>query len=85
MLVDSYLRDGPIMAAAGAVVGGAVMWQAWWLLMRGAAKKDTSHKELDLEGGWKHQGDSVNLRVFSTKLPPAGNGYGAATACESAY
>ena len=83
MLVDSYLRNGPIVAAAGAVVGGTLLWQAWWLLMRGAAKKDTSHKELDLEGGLKQPTDSVSLRVFSTELPPAVNGCGAATACES--
>ena len=85
MLVDSYLRDGPVVAAAGAVVGGTLLWQAWWLLMRGAAKKDTSHKELDLEGGLKQPSDSVSLRVFSTELPPAVNGWGAATACESAH
>ena len=74
MLVDSCLRDGPIVAAAGAVVGGTALWQVWWLLMRGAAKKHASHKELDLESGLKQQSDSVSLRVFSTELPPAVNG-----------
>lgn len=62
------------MSMTGALVGAVVLWQMWWLLQRGPPRKATARKDLDVESGVKAQGDSVSLRVFSTELPPAGNG-----------
>ena len=69
MLMDSFVRDGPV-ALAGGLLGAIVLRQAWWLLQQGSQRKATAHKDLDVESGVKAHGDSVSLRVFSTEVPP---------------
>ena len=75
MLMDSFIRDGPAVSVPGGLLGAIVLWQAWGLLQRGSHQKATAHKDLDVESGVKAHSDSVSLRVFSTELPPAVNGW----------